>query len=436
MLEARGWVRRRWGRVTAAILLVAAVGVAAVVGRTAVGAGATALSIHVSGNTLVDGNGNPIRVAGVNYSGPEYACVQGWGIFDGPSDAATVQALVSWHMQIVRIPLNEDCWLNINGVPAAYAGSNYINAIVGFVNLLHSYGIYAELSLIWGAPGSNPATYQPGAPDEDHSPAMWASMAKTFAGDPAVILAPWGETTLDWSCFLNGGTCEATYGRSNTPYPTAGMQQAVTVMRGAGYNGVISIPCIDYANDCADSSGSWLTSHPSDTLTNPQLIAEAHIYGNNTCGAQNGGACLTQTIAPLANKVPVIFGETGETYDDSECTSANMQVILPWAEAHSVSYEAWTWDTWGNCDALISNFNGTPNTTAPQGAAYGTYVHDHLVSANPAPTPPGATTTSTTVRPTTTSSSSTTSTTVRPTTTSSSSSTTTVPSTRRRHHRT
>jgi hypothetical protein len=53
------------------------------------------------------------------------------------------------------------------------------------------------------------------------------------------------------------------------------MQQAVTVMRGAGYNGVISVPCIDYANDCADSSGSWLTSHPTDP--DKQLMAEAHI---------------------------------------------------------------------------------------------------------------------------------------------------------------
>jgi hypothetical protein len=94
---------------------------------------------------------------------------------------------------------------------------NYINAIVGFVNLLHSYGLYAELSLIWAAPGTNLATNQSGAPDEDHSPAMWASMASTFKGDPAVILAPWGETIIDWSCFLKGGTCEATYGSSNTP---------------------------------------------------------------------------------------------------------------------------------------------------------------------------------------------------------------------------
>jgi hypothetical protein len=37
-----------------------------------------------------------------------------------------------------------------------------------------------------------------------------------------------------------------------------------------------------------------------------------------------------------------------------------MQTFLDWATAHGVGYAAWTWDTWGNCEALISSYNGTP----------------------------------------------------------------------------
>ena len=44
---------------------------------------------------------------------------------------------------------------------------------------------------------------------------------------------------MNANCFLNGGLCEATYGPSNTRYTVAGMQQAVTVMRQAGYTGPI-----------------------------------------------------------------------------------------------------------------------------------------------------------------------------------------------------
>jgi endoglucanase len=338
------------------------------------------LAISVSGNHLVNGAGQTVVPRGVNRSGTEYACIQGWGIFDGPSDAASVQAIASWGAKIVRIPLNEDCWLNINGVSSAYAGTNYIDAIVSFVNLLHQNGMYAELSLIWGAPGSYQATYQPGAPDEDHSPAFWSSLAHTFKSDSAVILAPWGETIVDWNCFLNGGVCEATYGSNNTPYNTAGMQQAVTVMRQAGYNGVIAIPCIDYANDCTDAApyfggqggGDWLSHEPSDPDHN--LVAEAHIYGKNTCDTIT---CLDTTIGSQVGSVPFIFGETGETYDGSDCNNSSTytSTIMTWADAHGVGYEAWTWDTWGTCSlSLITNYNGTPY------GSYGTYVRQHLLA--------------------------------------------------------
>ncbi len=109
--------------------------------------------LRVSGNRLVDGRDAAIQLRGVNRSVTEYACIQGWGIFDGPSDAASVQAVASWRVNIVRVPLNENCWLGINGVNPAYSGAKYRNAIVAYVNLLHRYGMYAELSLMWGAPG-------------------------------------------------------------------------------------------------------------------------------------------------------------------------------------------------------------------------------------------------------------------------------------------
>ena len=308
---------------------------------------------------------------GVNRSGTEYACIQGFGIFDGPSGARSVAAIATWHVNFVRVPLNEDCWLGINGVRSAYSAVNYRRAILRYVALLHSHGIYAELSLIWAAPGNYRATYQPGAPDEDHSPAVWASMAATFKNDPNVLLAPWGETVVDNHCFLHGGVCEATYGPSNTPYRTAGMQQAVNVMRAAGYRGVIVIPGIGYANYLA----KWLTYEPRDRQH--QLIAEAHVYGKNTCSSTS---CLDQQMAPVAHRVPLIFGETGETYDGSSCGSTNISLFLNWADAHSVGYAAWTWDTWGTCEALIRNYAGA--AAHQYGAFVKSYYGQHASSTH------------------------------------------------------
>jgi hypothetical protein len=342
-------------------------GTVAVFGRSyvALAANPHPAGLHVVGNRLLDGRDRTVHLHGVNRSGTEYACIQGWGIFDGPADDASVAAIASWHANIVRVPINEDCWLGINGVKPAYAGRNYIRAIVRYVQLLHRHGMYAELSLMWAAPGRYGATYQPAAPDADHSPAVWASLARTFKNDPNVLLAPWGETIVDARCFLHGGVCEATFGPRNRPYVTAGMQQAVNVMRHAGYRGVIVIPGIDYANDLS----KWLSHEPRDPRH--QLMAEAHVYGKNTCDTVR---CLDATMAPVAAHVPLLFGETGETYDDSECGSSYISSFLNWADQHGVGYEAWTWDTWGNCEALISSYDGRPDNT------YGAYVERHFAA--------------------------------------------------------
>jgi endoglucanase len=318
--------------------------------------------LHVAGNRLLDGKGRRVQFHGVNRSGTEYACVQGWGIFDGPSDATSVAAMATWHINAVRIPINEECWLGINGVKADLSGANYRRAIVNYVRLLHKRGMYAELALMWAAPGSFRAGYQPDAPNADHSPALWSSLASAFKNDHKVVLAPWGETTVVADCFLKGGSCGATFGSKKTPYIVAGMQQAVSVMRKAGYTGVIAIPGVSYANDLS----KWLSHMPKDPRH--QLIAEAHVYGKNSCDA---ASCFDSTYAPVARRVPLIFGETGETYDGSDCGSSYIERFLSWADAHHVGYESWTWDTWGNCSALIKDYAGTPFS------GYGAWVRSH-----------------------------------------------------------
>jgi hypothetical protein len=334
--------------------------------------------LSVRGNQLLAG-GAPITLHGVNRSGTEFGCIQGWGIEDGPTDQTSMNAIHAWGANFVRIPLNEDCWLGINGVNPAYGGSHYIAAIQTLVSEVNTAGMYAELSLMWAAPGSIQATYQSGAPDEDHSPAMWASLASTFDRNPDVILAPWGEPTVNANCFLNGGTCAVPYDASYIPatYDTAGMQQAVTVMRQAGYHGVISIPGLNYANNLTE----WLSHEPNDP--DHQLVAEAHIYGNNSCGAENDGSCLVSTLDPVAAQVPLLLAETGETYDDSECSGNNAQIILDWADSEHVSWAAWTWNTWGGCSSLIQDFSGTART----GDAFAAVVHTHMLSDGAAPTP-------------------------------------------------
>src|SRR5205809_4100614 len=148
----------RRSRVRRYIALVGAgalVGVAlAVCAGPPISAQAAGLSVRIVGNHFVDGSGRTVRILGVNRSGSEYACMANWAIFDGPSDTASIGAMASWNIDAVRVPLNEDCWLGINGAPAALSGANYRNAIAGYVSRLHDAGMYAIVDLHWNEPGT------------------------------------------------------------------------------------------------------------------------------------------------------------------------------------------------------------------------------------------------------------------------------------------
>jgi hypothetical protein len=224
--------------------------------------------LHVSGGHILDGSGKVLQLRGVDRSGTEYACIQGWGIFDGPNstnDDSQAPLMKAWRANSALVGLNEDCWLGINGVPAAYGSQNYINAIVHETKTLEANGIYPVIALFWSAPGSSRATGQAAMPDNDHSPAFWQSVASTFKYDPNVILRlkeepyPAGNTdsVSAWQCWNAGDT---QYDASNTlipvsqvshcseGYKTVGMQSLINIIRGAGATNVLQVPGVQYAN--------------------------------------------------------------------------------------------------------------------------------------------------------------------------------------------
>ena len=173
---------------------------------------AGALSVRISGNKFVDGSGATLRLRDANHSGTEFACIQGWGIFSGPGDESVFAGMETWKMNAVRIPLNEDCWLGINGADATHGGAAYRDAITNWVNLAHKHGIIAVLDLHWAAPGTHKAGAQQPMANADHSLDFWKSVATTFKSDPAVVFDLYNEPFLNhsrrstnaWSCWLSG----------------------------------------------------------------------------------------------------------------------------------------------------------------------------------------------------------------------------------------
>jgi hypothetical protein len=319
--------------------------------------------LHVSGNQILDGSGNVVRLLGVNRSGTEYSCIQGNGFFDGPSDQASITAITSWKANAVRVPLNEDCWLAINGAPAQYSGSAYQQAVSDYVDLLLANGIYPIVELHWSAPGSTKATQQTPMPDLDHAPTFWSQVATRFAGRGDVILELYNEpfpdnnqdTTAAWTCWRDGGTC------SGVSYPVAGMQTLVDAVRSAGAGNLVLLGGVEYSNALTQ----WIAYKPNDPANN--LAAAWHVYDFNGC---NSTTCYDQAAAGVAAQYPIVTTEIGE----QDCAGGFITTLMGWLDQKGQSYLGWTWDTWSGCLVLITDYTGTPAGT------YGQTFKAHLLA--------------------------------------------------------
>ena len=115
----------------------------------------------MKGNKLVDRRTKrPVYLKGMAMMGGEYSCVQGHGIFAGPSDIEIVDAMASWGINSIRLPMNEDCWLGVKGVPANFSGVKYQQSFVAFIEKLLSRGFVVVMDLHWTSITAAPAAKQ------------------------------------------------------------------------------------------------------------------------------------------------------------------------------------------------------------------------------------------------------------------------------------
>lgn len=337
----------------------------------AASASSGALQLHVSGNQLVNASGKRVVLHGVDRSGTEFMCVQGRGIFDGPSSVASIRTMKNHGINSVRVPLNEACWNGQSYVKPAFSGANYRAAIRTYVNRLNANGIVAILDLHWtdgkytggaSACSSAQAVCQKPMPDAAGSIPFWRSVAHTFKDNDAVIFDLFNEPypeqanhtieTAGWRCWLHGGRDCVGIG-----YRVAGMQTLVNTVRSTGANNVIMLGGIWWSNDLSH----WLSYEPVDPSHN--LAASWHSYNFNACSTKT---CWTHQIAPVIAKVPLIAGEIGE----NDCAGSYVNRLTNWMDSESASYLAWTWNSDFNCatgPGLITSYSGHPTN---YGAAY------------------------------------------------------------------
>jgi hypothetical protein len=311
--------------------------------------------IGVRGNELVDRSGTPVRLLGVNRPGTEYQCVEGNGFFDGPSGSTAIEAMKSWHINAVRVPLNESCWLGHEWIDAGLSRAAYREAIRGFVERLERAGLYVILELQWSAPGDNWATgIIPMA--GENAVELWRSVASEYRDDRSVLFDLYNEPhDIDWQCWEWG--CDA-HDRWFGSYRAVGMRELVEVVRSTGARQPIMLGGLDWASDLS----GWRDALPPDPAN--ALVASNHTYeGPTPCY----GSCRA-VLHEVAKRFPVVSGEIGE----DDCNHDYIDRYMRWADRQGISYLGWAWYLNSGCKpALIESYSGRPTP-------FGVGLREHL----------------------------------------------------------
>jgi endoglucanase len=351
--------------------------------------------LHVVDNQILDAGGDVVVLRGVNRSGSEYKCVQNGGVFDGPSDEASIVAMTTWRVNAVRVPLNETCWLGLDNLDPKYSGDVYKAAITSYVNLLHKYKLTPIIELHWTAAGASVATGQQPMPDADHAPALWTDVATTFRDDTGVVFELFNEpypggnrdTDAAWACWRDG--CQASTTKPSAgvaaTFQAAGMQDLVTAVRNTGATQLILLGGVEFSN----ALSQWANYKPIDPLNN--LAVAWHIYSNNACrDTVCWNSVLSDSMA-LGTQYPVVATEIGE----NDCGNTFINPLMDLLDAHGSGYLAWSWNSSGGCMPAIAATPTTPSspgnpwplvTDYASGTPSGDYAlgfRDHLASVSP-----------------------------------------------------
>jgi len=286
----------------------------------------------VRGNTVYDVNNKTYLFRGLD------RCSLEWEPTGDHISLADFQLQRSWRSNTVRVPLNQDYWLE----GAHNYSSGYKPLIQKVVAWAQQAGIEnVILDLHWSDKGdlSNTHSGQQNMADAN-SITFWKEVAATFKDNAGVLFELYNEPhDVSWAVWLNGGN-------SGAGFTSVGMQQLYDAVRSTGATNLVVIGGLNWAYD--------LSGVPANRVRGNNIIYNTHPYnyGGKQPSDWNAG------FGFLAATDPVIATEFG----DSDCSQSYYQQFLDYADSKKIHWTAWAWYP-GGCSfpALINDWNGTPS---------------------------------------------------------------------------
>jgi endoglucanase len=369
--------------------------------------------VKVSGNKLVDGNGNTLQLRGVDVSALEFYPISNAGGDYWGGQRPNMKAIRAWKANAIRVPLNEQSYLGqtcYQGSPKprgqrADPSGKYKAVVRAVVDEATSAGMYVILDLHKNAPPAVlPGSAQPvqicsisqmqqEMADAANSIAFWTALAGDYKDRPNVIFDLFNEPHIDnfvpppgasepnWAILRDGGTGKLIYGNDQAlqqSWKSAGMQEMLDAVRATGARNVVMVSTLSWAQDLS----RWLQFVPKDPAKQMALSWHAYpqygkAYGTpeyNEPGLGNGSYRFAEGI--LSAGYPIIVGETGDQSSPGTRATPFIDILLPWADTHNVSVLGWGWNAWGAASAnLIKDASGTP--TDGYGKAFRSWLQNH-----------------------------------------------------------
>ena len=281
--------------------------------------------LTTAGNQILDGNGHPLVLHGLELTGLDTSSSLGSITQD------TVAQARAWGANMMRVPLGEQYWL-----PTSCAfNANYPSQVDQVVNWITSLGMVAVLDLQdfsvtpCGKAQDNDMANSPGAIN------FWNAVASRYANNRLVAFDLYNEPhNVSDQVWLNGGTAS----QGLLPYAVAGMQQLYSAVRGAGANNLVIV-----------SGNAWGNELPTTLVSGSNIVYGVHVYTcpqapppSSSCSGANPydpSPILQPWVAPSAT-VPVMVSEFG--WPDNTNHTYNSAVIA-FAQAHGWGWNAFAW---------------------------------------------------------------------------------------------
>lgn len=318
---------------------------------------------------ILDKNGHEHFLRGLVRPSLEFSCV-------GNIQQLDYTVMNQWGANVVRLPLNQDCWLNDPSNPS------YDPTYEGRVDNQVQWAQGAGMDIILDLHGSDQGSYSVGqqcltassncAQDmaDSHSVTFWQQVATKYANVPYVLFELYNEPKIgsyqpvesDWTTWLSGGT--------SSGYTVVGMQTLYNTVRNtAKANNPVIIGGLNWAYD--------LTGVPTHAVQGTNIIYNTHPYQDKGDAAPDGWntsfGFLTATYPVMATEFgnmsasqtqssPPAATDCDKTFDTNLIAYMGLQSNSP--PSHRMSWTAWAfYDAPNECTfpSLIYDSNDDPN---------------------------------------------------------------------------